>query len=111
MATTKTVVQPESVNDSAPRDLAALRAQKKQIEEQIKAAKAAEPQRDRLSAEIARQTEHPNASLPYCMRGMLTRRVAAGQDRAEATTAILAICRDLLDAVDVNGNSNGATAD
>lgn len=106
MATTKTVDQSIPTTDQRPIDLASLREQKKQLDALIKAAKAAEPQRDRLAAEIARQLQHPNQSLPYCLRSMLQRRVAAGQDREAATTDILAQCRELLDAVDVSAKAH-----
>lgn len=97
MATTKTPVdQPTPTDQQQPIDLATLRAQKKQLDEQIKALKAAEPQRDRLTTENARTV---NRAWAGSLAAALKRRIRAGQSRAEATAAILDQCRSTLDAV------------
>lgn len=98
--------------DPATADLAALREQKRQLDAAIKAAKASQPQRDRLSAEIAKQETHPNASLVYCVGGMARRRIAAGQPREEATEGVLRICRRLIDqALDAPASDGDASAE
>lgn len=96
MATTKTVDQPIPTDQQPVTDLATLREQKRQIDEQIKALKAAEPQRDRLTTENARTV---NRAWAGSLAAALKRRIRAGQSRAEATAAILEQCRSTLDGV------------
>lgn len=94
---TRTTPYQQPATDQPPLDLAALREAKRQLEAQIKAAKAAQPTHDRLAAEIERQETKPNASLPYCVGGMVKRRVRAGQAPDEAKAGVLAICARLMD--------------
>ncbi len=64
----------------------------------IKAAKAAEPQRDRLSAENEREI---NKSWRGSLAAAYKRRINAGQSSADAISAILAASRAALEAIAV----------
>jgi hypothetical protein len=86
---TAATTQPPTTGATDPTtaDLAALREQKRLLDAQIKAARANQPTRDKLAAEVQRQEAHPNAALVYVLRGMTRRRITALGNRARRPTA------------------------
>jgi hypothetical protein len=67
------------------------------LAEQIKAAKAAIPPRDRLAEVIHKQTTAYDQYIPRLIANRVKARVAAGQDRQEAADAVMTFFRNLAD--------------
>lgn len=76
-------------------DLPTLLAQQKALAEQIKQAKAAMPDRDRLAEVIHKQTTAYDQYIPRLIANRVKARVAAGQDRVEAADQVLTFFRNL----------------
>ncbi len=91
---TKTAT-PTEVTPTNITKLAQLRAEKRVLDEQIKAAKADEKV-DRLPAVQERQATAPNKALVVTLQAALRQRLAAGQPRDEAIAGVLENCRAFL---------------
>jgi hypothetical protein len=78
-------------------DLQTLLLQQKELAEQIKAAKAAIPPRDRLAEVIHKQTTAYDQYIPRLLANRIQARVNAGQDRVEAADQVMAFFRNLAD--------------
>jgi hypothetical protein len=102
MATRKGQLQVvEGIVEEAPApeqiDIQALMAQKKALEEQIKALKATRPERNSLDAVMHRQTTSYEAWVPKMLANRIKARVSAGQDRQAAADQVVAFFRNLAD--------------
>jgi hypothetical protein len=102
MATRKNQLQVvEGIVEEAPApetiDIQALMAQKKALEEQIKALKATRPERNSLEAVVHKQTTSYEAWVPKMLANRVKARVGAGQDRQEASDQVMLFFRNLAD--------------
>jgi hypothetical protein len=94
-----------TVTSVAADDLAYLTAQRKALQEQIKAAKAAQPAKvatpkvSPLEAVIARQATITRKWLPETLAWRVSARVKAGQDQGVALEAVLAQARAAVEAL------------
>lgn len=77
-------------------DLEYLTAQRRQLDEQIKAAKAAQPKQSPLERELARQAGAGvrNGFVGPFYAKLIARRVALGQSEDEAVAAVAALWRE-----------------
>lgn len=71
-----------------------LRAQKRELEAQIKAAKAAQTSQSKLEKVTAWQEAHKLDITTARVAARVTARIRAGQDREEAITAVMAQYRE-----------------
>jgi hypothetical protein len=92
---TETVVETveETPVTPTPQDLDVMLAQKRALDEQIKAAKAAMPQLSKLERVIERQTANPDLWLRRKLWLRAVERAKAGQPPTEAVDAVLALYR------------------
>jgi hypothetical protein len=93
-----TVVEPveQTPVQPTPQTLDEMLAQKRVLDEQIKAAKAALPQLSKLDRVIRRQTSYPGKWVQHQLIGLVGQRVAAGQPTEEAADAVLAQYRAIV---------------
>ncbi|MGO8948940.1 MAG: hypothetical protein ACLQUY_15080 [Ktedonobacterales bacterium] len=94
-ATIKLVTEPVVLDSNT--DLASLLSQQKAIAAQIKEARANQPKRNTLQAEIDKQETSPNQNLKWLMWSMVRNRTQRGQSFEEAKDQVLAICANLID--------------
>jgi hypothetical protein len=78
-------------------DLASLKLQQQAIQERIRQLKAAEPQVTALEKVIHRQTTSWESWIVRNIANRIQARVNAGQDRQEASDAVMSFFRDLAD--------------
>jgi hypothetical protein len=93
-----TVVKPveETPTPQTPQTLDEMLAQKRQLDEQIKVAKAALPTKSKLEREIERQLAHEGKWISHQLIGAVSRRAKLGQDPAVATDEVLAFYRTVV---------------
>ena len=87
---------PATVEPTPVADLATLVAQRKALDEQIKAAKVAAPKLSKLDSVIARQLANPTKWIAPGLASRVDARVKAGQPLTEAVDAVLAQYRAIL---------------
>src|SRR5690348_518861 len=95
-ATKETKTTDEPVEQQLDADqLAVLQAEKRRIDEAIKAAKANLPKLSALEKEIARQAK-PSKWFTYALAQMVRRRIRCGQSYEEAMEGVLALVRGFI---------------
>jgi hypothetical protein len=92
-----TPVTPQPVELDSSTNLEYLLSQQKAINAAVKEARANQPKRNTLQAEIAKQETSPNQSLVWLMWSMVRNRTQRGQPFDDAKAAVLAICANLID--------------
>ncbi len=94
---TRTPAQTTPATTPAEPTLNDLIAQKRALEEQLRAVNAAMPKLSPLDKVIAAQTAQPSKWIPLHLSNRVKARVRAGQPRQEAIDGVLAQFRTLLE--------------